>query len=640
MAAATWSALRGQKPANERECRITARRLAPSIIGLMILLWLPGTVSATAQDPHPLEPPDTSSPRATLRSFLETMQEAVRIHSALLYNYRREPGLSFSPGTQEQFDRLATLFRRAGRCLDLSEVAPTLTERVTLESLLLLKEIADRIDLPVPESVPDAEAMATAGLDRWQIPHTEILIAKVKEGEHAGEFLFSPGTLDRLPEYYEKVRALPYKPGSWEGLHEFYTTVGLPRYVPWKLTDRLPAWAKAQVGEQALWRWIVLAIALFVSLAALIVISRWSRRASGDAPLRRYLRRMVMPASVSILAGSIHFLVRAINVTGAARNVIATLLGVVVLLAAAWAILLLGSVLGEVIAASSKTRAQGIDEAVARLGSRVLGFAAAVAVTLYGAQSLGVPVVPLLAGLGVGGLALALAAQPTIENFIAGLTLYADRPVRVGDFCRFGDTVGTVEQIGMRSTRIRTLDNTVVSVPNAEFSKARLENFARRGKFWYHPRIRLRCETSPDQVRYVLVEVHRLLYAHPKIAPDSARVRFVEFGEYSLDLEIFAYVNVTDFGEFLEVAEDLNLRIMEVVKAAGSELAVPARIQYQITKEPLSEELVQKAETQVGEWRAGRALYVPKFPPERIAELRGSLDYPPKGSPDDKRGLG
>jgi MscS family membrane protein len=267
----------------------------------------------------------------------------------------------------------------------------------------------------------------------------------------------------------------------------------------------------------------------------------------------------------------------------------------------------------------------------------MLALVTATLVVVYGAQLLGLPVVPLLAGLGVGGLAIALAAQPTIENLIAALTLYADRPVRVGEFCRFGDALGTVEEIGMRSTRIRTLDHTVLSVPNAEFAKGRVENYSARRKVWYHPRMRLRYETTPDQVRYILVEVRKLLYAHPRVLPDPARIRFVGFGEYSLDLDVFAYVDTGDYGEYLEIAEDLNLRIMDIIKAAGTELAIPARLEYQMDKAPLDEQGIRQAEASVQEWRAQRAMYLPKFPPATIADLRGSLDYPPAGSPGDDR---
>jgi MscS family membrane protein len=239
----------------------------------------------------------------------------------------------------------------------------------------------------------------------------------------------------------------------------------------------------------------------------------------------------------------------------------------------------------------------------------------------------------VLAGLGVGGLALALAAQPTLENLIAALTLHADRPVRVGDFCRFGDTLGIVEEIGMRSTRIRTLDHTLLSVSNADFSKGRVDNYSARRKIWYHPRIRLRYETTPDQVRHLLVEIRKLLSAHPRVLADPARIRFVGFGEYSLDLDVFAYIDTKDYGEYLEIAEDLNLRIMDVIKAAGTELAIPARLEYLVDKAPLDEMEIRQAEASVQESRGQRAMNLPKFPPETIATLRGTLDYPPAGSP-------
>ena len=168
-------------------------------------------------------------------------------------------------------------------------------------------------------------------------------------------------------------------------------------------------------------------------------------------------------------------------------------------------------------------------------------------------QNFGFNVTGIVAGLGVGGLAVALAAQETVKNFFGGVALIADQPVRVGDFCRFGDKVGTVEDISLWSTRIRTLDRTVISIPNAIFVGMQLKNFAKRDRIWLHPTIGLRYETSADQLRYVLVEIKRMLLAHPKVDPDPARIRFTNFNAYSLDLEIFAYILTPDINEFLAI---------------------------------------------------------------------------------------
>jgi MscS family membrane protein len=205
--------------------------------------------------------------------------------------------------------------------------------------------------------------------------------------------------------------------------------------------------------------------------------------------------------------------------------------------------------------------------------------------------------------------------------------------VKVGDFVGFGDKVGTIEEIGLRGTRIRTLDRSVITVSNAEFANMHLENYSVRDRFWYHPRLKLRYETTPEQIRYVLVEVRKMLYAHPKVLPDPLWVRFVGMKDYSLDIDVFAYIGVTDFNESLEVAEDLNLRIMDIVTAAGTDFSIPAQIQFEAPAKPMDGEKSKTVEKQVGEWRTQQALYLPNFPREKVAELKGSLDYPPTGSP-------
>ena len=185
-----------------------------------------------------------------------------------------------------------------------------------------------------------------------------------------------------------------------------------------------------------------------------------------------------------------------------------------------------------------------VDAALLRVVFRLVSVVVLAYLGIYAAEAVGIPIAPLVAGLGVGGLAIALAIRPTLENIIGGLTLFADRPVRVGDFCRYGDEIGTVEQIGLRSTRIRSLERTIVTVPNAEFSQMKLDNFAARDIRLLKTILQLRYETTPDQLRYVLAELRKLLLGHPKVTPAPARVRFVGYGAYSLDLEIFAYLQL------------------------------------------------------------------------------------------------
>jgi len=247
--------------------------------------------------------------------------------------------------------------------------------------------------------------------------------------------------------------------------------------------------------------------------------------------------------------------------------------------------------------------------------------------------TLGVDVTAAIAGLGVGGIAVAFAAQKTLENLFGGVSLFADRPVRVGDFFRYGDQVGTVEEIGLRSTRVRTLDRTVISIPNGEFSNMALENFARRDRMRLWTMIGVRYETTPEQLRYLLTRMREILIAHPKITEEPARVRFVGFGAYSLDLELFAYVDTEDWNEFLAIREDIYLRLMDVVREAGSSFAFPSSVTYFGRDEGLDDEEARRAEAEVDAWREQGRLPFPNIPPATRDRLMDTLPWPPPGSP-------
>lgn len=262
--------------------------------------------------------------------------------------------------------------------------------------------------------------------------------------------------------------------------------------------------------------------------------------------------------------------------------------------------------------------------------------AAKISIVVFGIIAIlgafGVDVTTGLAALGIGGLALALGAQKTIENFVGSVTLITDQPLRIGDFCRIGDTIGTVEKIGMRSTRIRTLDRTLLTIPNGELSSSKIENYAHRDRFWFHPVFGLRYETTPEQIRYLLVELRKVLYSHPLVSPDPARVRFGGLGADSINIEIFSYIMVSTYDEFLEVKEDLLLRMMDVVEESGTGFAFPSQTIYLSRDSGLSKDKSEKAEAKVKEWREKGEIQLPQFDPEEIEKMRNSIPFPPEGS--------
>ncbi len=192
-------------------------------------------------------------------------------------------------------------------------------------------------------------------------------------------------------------------------------------------------------------------------------------------------------------------------------------------------------------------------------------------------NELGFQVASLLAGLGIGGIALALAAQKTVENLFGSVAIGVDQPFRVGDFVKVDDVLGTVEAIGMRSTRIRTLERTVVTVPNGKLADMRAETFAVRDRIRLLTNLGLVYGTTADQLRAVLAGVEAALRAHARIAPEGVSVRFTEFRESSLNVEVAAYFAGADWDEFTRVRQELYLRFLRVVEESGTSFAFPTR---------------------------------------------------------------
>ena len=215
-----------------------------------------------------------------------------------------------------------------------------------------------------------------------------------------------------------------------------------------------------------------------------------------------------MPASVLAATPAVAYLALVqINLIGGVGSAVELAATAVIFLAGAWMAWRLAPVVAEAIIASPRIAPESIDAHLIRVSARLLGIVGSMALLAVGADRLGVPVYGIVAGLGVGGLAIALAAQPTVENLIGGLSLFADKPIRVGDVCKYGDAVGTVEAIGIRSSRIRGVDRTLTTIPNAALAKMPIVNLTQRDRMLIQTVIGLRYETTPEQLRYVLVKL-------------------------------------------------------------------------------------------------------------------------------------
>jgi MscS family membrane protein len=552
-----------------------------------------GTLSRAKEAIHPAEqekgaedPLGRSTPQGTVFGFIKS-------------------------ATQEDYDR-------AIQYLDTKKTGPSAHKIIYSLQVILDRGFSGKLAMlsSKPEGnlddtlPPTKERIGTAETPSGRL---DIVLERIQRGSSSPIWLFSAETLHKVPEISKELDART-----------------IDDYLPKFLVDTWIFWFP-------LWRWlaILLGIPLVFLLATLLtrlmtrLLLRYSRRhfkVQGSQPLARLagpIRILIFASAiwvVSLLSTSI--LASAFWAWGAATL---TVVG------ATWLLLRFIDIFFEL---KERQSAGASPDKVSLLqwGKKLVKMLAVMIGALFLFYIAGINLTAVIAGLGVGGIAVALAAQKTLENLISGITLVSDHPIRVGDVCRAGEYQGTVLTVGLRSSRIRTLARTVVAIPNGQLATMSLENFSLRDKIWFRHTLGLRYETTAEQLRCILAEIREMLFGHPKVESASARVRFIGFGTSSLELEVFAYVWETDFGAFLGIQEDLLLRIMDIIAASGSGLAFPSQTTYLAQDVGMDEGKRQKAILKVREWREKGELPFPDFSPETIAKIDNRLEYPPPDS--------
>ncbi|MCX2722203.1 mechanosensitive ion channel family protein [Roseibium salinum] len=540
---------------------------------------------------NPISPPDTTSPRATLESFVFIMGEVNSLWRAVRQDYEASNRLLLSPEQHKQLVLIKALLEKAAQTFDLSEIPVTSRERAGIETALQFQEILDRIPEPDLAKIPGQPAGsflspgAEAGLpERWTLPGTSITILRQETGELKGHYLVSKESISRIPDDYAVVRVLPLRSDRGEDLFEYYVyTPGnliAPRW--YDIIKAGPDWLHFHFADQAYWQWL----ALFALLAAYAVTIgyyiRWRRwRAVSVNERTRIVHAIVNPALLILSAAVFRYLCEdQINITGKVLMMLGTITTAVIWSATAWLVYQLLQLLYVWFIRGPGSNRKSLDASLLRTAFRVFSLAIALVVLGYGATQIGIPIYGVIAGLGVGGLAIALAAQPTIENLIGGIILYADGMVRVGEFCQFDELSGTIESIGIRSTRIRALDRTVITIANADLAKRKIINYSQRDQFHFRHRLGLRYETSPDALKRIVSAINDYLAQHQKILPETLRVRLIGFDDYAVTIEVYAYVVASAYTDFLEIQEEMLFDIRAIIEANGSDFAYPSSTVY------------------------------------------------------------
>jgi MscS family membrane protein len=337
-----------------------------------------------------------------------------------------------------------------------------------------------------------------------------------------------------------------------------------------------------------------LSLGLLVGALFVFASHRLARRLAdrGSDEPRVYWRALPVPLAINLVAAFlVPVLFALFRIGGTARVVIAFAQTTIFYLSAAWLSIIGLIILGDVVVSSEHLRRSSLDSQLIRLGVRLIGVLCVVVFLIRGADELGFPAYSVLAGLGVGGLAVALAARDSIANLLGSLLIMLEKPFRIGHTIRVAGSEGTVEDVGFRSTRIRTLDNSLISIPNNAVVNATVENLSlramRRQRFF----VQVTYDTPREKVEELVAGIRRLILEHPLTNKSNFQVRFNNFSESSLDILVMFYFDLQDYTIELAEREAILLRVMDLVNEMGVAFAFPTRTLQIETAPPVKQGL-------------------------------------------------
>jgi MscS family membrane protein len=495
---------------------------------------------------NPLRPVKTDSPRDTMRTFMEAMDD-----------YRR----GIDSGDEHLQQRIDSAIRTFNVQSDV------LNQFNAKEAAIYLKEVIDRVIVIDYKLIP---ADPESGF--FRLKGTEIAIRKVEGGDRAHEYLFTKDTIKRAKSFYQKVAHLPFKPGA----------NGASYRTPW-VEEYVPEWAKDETATLYHWQWIGLFLSIFLGLFVKWLVERFvniaktfvksSRQEWDDLLIRAIEHPLGLASSTAIWFVCLKFLL----IEGITFSILSVVIQIVFSVAMIWLFLNLSSMLSEYLKSWSQATEFPLDDQMVPLVNRALRLFVVIFGVLISIQNLGINVMSLMAGLGLGGLAFALAFKDTAANFFGSVMILWDQPFKVGDWIIADGQEGTVEEIGFRSTRIRTFYNSQISLPNSWLANVNIDNMGRRKVRRIKAELGITYDTPPEKVEAFLEGIKNIIKSNPNTVNDNFHVVFNGYGASSINILVYCFLAVKDWANELVERQKIYLEIFRLAESLGVAFAFPTQ---------------------------------------------------------------
>jgi len=493
-------------------------------------------------------------------------------------------------------ENLKSRINDAVETLDLSGFTSILANEKGKEAAIYLKETIDRVILIDYSLIPTAEEEITNG--RWRLKNTSITIVKMKEGDSAGDYLFSKKTVENARSMFLKVKDLPYLKNSGQG-------------AGWRedwSRKNLPTWMQKKFFGFDAWQWLGLLLALlfgftgkFFAERILSVLRKFVEKTKGEWDDK--LLTALGPPTGLICATIIWFLsLKVLRFDGLLLDFLVLVVQAVFSIGVVWLSYRLAGAATEIIRYVSKNKTFLKDshlESLFLTGIKAFIIVFGILVSL---QNLGINVVSLLAGLGIGGLALALAAKDTAANIFGSIMILWDRPFMIGDWIVVSGAEGTVEEIGFRSTRIRTFYNSQISIPNSQIANLNIDNMGRRALRRIKVNFGIAYDTPVEKIESFVEGIKNIILANKATDKSNFHVVFNNYGDSSLLVLLYCFLRVPDWAHELVERQNIFIEIKRLAEDLEVEFAFPTQTLHLAStpEKPLAEHTAPDTETLKG----------------------------------------